>query len=554
MENMGKLSQKLKTEIEFFVKKIEYIIPVLLTAILSFGFVVTHYSINWDTLAGDRYFEGTELLAQNRYGAVLLNKIFGVWEFNPFFVDCLAVIFLIASAICFCMLFKRISNGKINMVSYTIFSCIFISYPLINEIFTASPASLSICLLFFIISISMHLLYDGVKQNKIKNFVYVSIIMTIFLSVYESSAVVYLCCAFVMEILDFLYNNKEKKIQDVVIEMAEIIIPLAISVIFTGIIANTIRAIFGIEASQGVAVKQILYKELGLIKGLENLITSTFYQYVLNALFYLPITVLQISIILMIILGIVYGKKSKSVTIFLLFIGCIISIFALPIIQGGASYYRTCQSFQIFSAVAFMLFIQYILENHKGKILKNICVFLAFLIVLYQAKDLNKIFFINNLRYEQERTTLISVAERLENEYSIKTKPVIFIRNGYKPYDYVLNEVSTKTNDWRARLANAITSKLNPENKEYSEKNKYIDKPIESTILPYLNWGVAAFSEVNTEIFKWLRFLGYDDIKSGTGKMYLDAIEKQQNGVFDDAKGEIIEQDEYIVVLVDRRV
>ena len=80
MESMGEQMKSLKEEIEFFTKKIEYIIPLIITAILSFGFVITHYSVNIDTLSSERYFREGELLTQHRFGGVLLDKIFGVME------------------------------------------------------------------------------------------------------------------------------------------------------------------------------------------------------------------------------------------------------------------------------------------------------------------------------------------------------------------------------------------------------------------------------------------------------------------------------------------
>ena len=176
MENMGGLMKNLKEEIEFFVRKIEYIIPLIITAILSFGFVITHYSVNIDTLSSERYYREGELLTQSRYGGVLLDKIFGVMEYNPFFVDCLAVIFLVMASIAFCILFKKISKNKINTVAYTIFSCLFVSYPLINEIFVYTPMSLGVCFSFFIVAVILNLLYSYRYSKKIRNLIYSTLI------------------------------------------------------------------------------------------------------------------------------------------------------------------------------------------------------------------------------------------------------------------------------------------------------------------------------------------------------------------------------------------
>ena len=97
-------------EFNFFLKNKIYYIPVLLVAIFSFGFVVTHSSINVDTLSANRYFEEGLLIGQGRLTATIIHKIFSVMEFNPFFVDGLAVVFLIISANHLKSILKKLST------------------------------------------------------------------------------------------------------------------------------------------------------------------------------------------------------------------------------------------------------------------------------------------------------------------------------------------------------------------------------------------------------------------------------------------------------------
>ena len=339
MENMGGLMKTLKEDIEFFVKKIEYFIPLIITAILSFGFVITHYSVNIDTLSDVRYYKEGELLTQSRYGGVLLDKIFGVMEYNPFFVDCLAVIFLVMASIAFCILFKKISKNKINIVAYTIFSCLFVSYPLINEIFVYTPMSLGVCFSFFVAAVILNLLYSYRDNKKIRNLVYSALLMCLIISIYESSAAVLLCGFFIIEILDSIYNNHNKKIRDAIMNIIIMIIPMVIALIINSIISNLIFTLAGIEPNANRAAKTIMYKALGIVDGIKNLISTMFYNYIVNGFLYLPITVMQISSIIMFVLGIVYAVKRKNITIFLLFLGSIFTLFALSIIQGNAAPY-----------------------------------------------------------------------------------------------------------------------------------------------------------------------------------------------------------------------
>ena len=550
MENMGGLMKTLKEDIEFFVKKIEFIIPLILIAILSFGFVITHYSVNIDTLSSERYYREGELLTQSRYGGVLLDKILGVMEYNPFFVDCLAVIFLVMASITFCILFKKISKNKINTVAYTIFSSLFVSYPLINEIFVYTPMSFGICFSFFIAAVILNLLYSYRDSKKIRNLVYSALLMCLIISIYESSAAVLLCGFFIVEILDSIYNNQNKKIRETIINLIVMSIPMVIALIINLIISNLIFALGNIEPNTNRAAKTIMYQALGIVDGIKNLIDTVFYNYVVNAFLYLPITVMQFSCLIMFILGIVYSVKRKNITIFLLFLGSICSLFALSIIQGNSAPYRTCQVFQIFSAFAFMILIQSLINTNKAKLVKNIFICLSFLIIFYQAKDLNKYFYLNYTRYEQEKIALVSMAEKLKEQYDIQNKPVIFVGH-YDLSNYIKERCYIKTDTLGAKIANMLVSAYDPENETYSEeKYAYIYKPIDSNINSYLNWATMAFSEVNTEILKWLDILGYDYFKQGTENMLADMLIKVNNGTVPLERNTIYEFDDYILAII----
>ena len=550
MENMGGLMKTLKEDIEFFVKKIEYFIPLIITAILSFGFVITHYSVNIDTLSDVRYYKEGELLTQSRYGGVLLDKIIGVMEYNPFFVDCLAVIFLVMASMAFCILFKKISKNKINTVAYTIFSCLFVSYPLINEIFVYTPMSLGVCFSFFIAAVILNLLYSYRDNKKIRNLVYSALLMCLIISIYESSAAVLLCGFFIIEILDSIYNNHNKKIKDAIINIIIMVIPMVIALIINSIISNLIFTLAGIESNANRAAKTIMYKALGIADGIKNLISTMFYNYVVNGFLYLPITVMQISSIIMLVLGIMYSIKRKNITIFLLFLGSICSLFALSIIQGNAAPYRTCQVFQIFSAFAFMVLVQSLINTNKSKLIKNIFICLSFLIIFYQAKDLNKYFYLNYTRYEQEKLALVSMAEKLKENYDIQNKPVIFIGN-YDLSNYIKERTYIKTDTLGAKIANMLVSVYNPEDERYSEeKNEYIYKPIDSNINSYLNWATMAFSEINTETLKWLDILGYDYFIQGTENMIAESILKIRSGEIPLIRDAIYEFDDFILAII----
>ena len=50
MESVVRLVKEITSQIFMLIKKINYILPVIITAILSFGFTITNYSVNIDSL------------------------------------------------------------------------------------------------------------------------------------------------------------------------------------------------------------------------------------------------------------------------------------------------------------------------------------------------------------------------------------------------------------------------------------------------------------------------------------------------------------------------
>ncbi len=529
----------LKKDIEYFIKNIYYIIPVILTAILSFGFVITHYSVNIDTLSYDRYCRQGEFLAQSRFGPVLLDKIFHVIEFNPFFVEFIAVTFLIVATIVFCILFKKVTNSKLKMITYTIFACLFLSYPLINEIFVYTPASIIIGLGYFGIAVSLNFMYKYLLEGKIKYAIYTTIILTLILASYESFASVYLCGFCIMLILDCIFNEKNIKFKQTAKKIIKLIIPILIAIILGKIISTILMKIYNLTPSTNAA-KQIIDLSYGLWYAIKKLIKSNIVYYLPKLLFYLPITIMGIAVIINFVMNICYSIKRKNLTLFLLFLGTIFSIIALSIIQGSATPCRACQVYALFIAFTFMLLLQSILQLNFSKIFKNIAIVLMFVLVFFQAKNLHKWFFLNYLRYQEEKIAITTIA----NDIQIKcdtSKPVVFVGNYYIP-QYIYNKVCMNKEDFRYKVAEKIISKISND-----KLMKISPKIVQTNINSYINWGMISFEGQGIELLKWLEMLGYN-FKPGDMEMNAKAKALAEQLPKFPKEGYILETEDFIIV------
>jgi len=536
---MSKLFKEYIEDMKSLMSKKGYIVPLILVAILSFGFVVTHYSINIDTLSANRYYEEGMLIGQNRVTATVLEKIFNIMEYNPFFVDFIAVVFLVLSAISFCVLFKRVKDNS-NILPFTAFSCIFVSYPLINEIFVYTPASLSIAIGYFMTAISLIIMNEFIKENKMIYMIFSTILLFLAISLYESFMTVYLAAIFMILLLENISSGEKIQINKLFFKVVYFIIPAIISLMLLIIIPQVIIKIFGVEQNH-FAQKTIYYQLLGFIETLKNLKNTLLIKYCINALFYLPITGFVVSNIILFTISIIATIKKKKPLIFLIYIFLFISTISLSIIQGFASPYRTCQSFAVFCGFAFMILCYTIINCNIKKRFKNIIFVLIFILVFYQAKNLHQIFYLNYIRYEQEKNTLIKICNEIESKYGLD-KPVVFVGQ-YQLSDYIIEKAYVDKDDVRIKIANKILKIFNIDSRI---KNNY--KYIETNISSYLTWGTSAFGEANTEIYKWIDMLGYN-LKQPDIQMLNEANEYiKGTNQYNLKETVIIEIEDYIIV------
>lgn len=525
-------------EIRYFLKHKLYYIPVLVVALFSYGFLITHYSVNIDTLSSDRYFEQGFLLGQGRLTAVIIHKIFNIMEFNPFFVDGIAVVVLILAAICMCVLFKKITKDKLSLASYTIFSCLFLSYPLINEIFVYTPASLSIGIGFLMVTISLIIMYESLNKAKIGYIILAGIILFLATSLYESFLTVYLVGIFMILILHSLSNKQQFK--KTVKMFLMLLIPALISVVLEFTLPELVINIFGIERNAN-ADKKILYRELGIIGGIKNLGITMIEKYFINGLFYLPIAVFVFSNIACIISSIFLSIKNKNYMFTLLFLGLMVGTISLSILQGKAAAYRTCQTFQVFCPFAIIILYE-IINNNKKQTLKIATTIAVSMLIFYQVKSLHTIFYLNYVRYEEEKNALIKVCNEIEMKYG-NEKPVVFY-GLYQLSDYLTDRIYVKKEDGRMELARKVLKCCSEDADTYDYDYKYIETNVNS----YLIWAQTAFKEVNTEIYKWINMLGYK-FRPGDEKMLKNAAKYIiRKNVILKQESEIIEMEDFILV------
>lgn len=128
--------KQLKTEIKAFLENKIFVILLILTAIGCYGFKMMHPTIGIDDTPYEYYFSDGLIVVVGRWVLFLLNRILDIGQFAPFLTDFAAVLLLMIAAVLWCVVFHRIFGEEIPKWGYLFFACLFISNPLISEVFT----------------------------------------------------------------------------------------------------------------------------------------------------------------------------------------------------------------------------------------------------------------------------------------------------------------------------------------------------------------------------------------------------------------------------------
>lgn len=104
------------------------------------------------------------MLSTGRFGMNLWAAVLGYGRAEPsyaFGIDLLAALLLALAAVSFCALLRKAAQDRISMFGYGLFACLFVSYPLMNEIWEYSGANVCVCGGYLLDAAALNLLWDA---------------------------------------------------------------------------------------------------------------------------------------------------------------------------------------------------------------------------------------------------------------------------------------------------------------------------------------------------------------------------------------------------------
>lgn len=516
--------KKIYNESKEFLQNKIYMIALIITAICGYGFEITHYSIGIDDTALSLYLEDGLVVEVGRWVMYLLNKVFHFSEFAPFMTEFIGVLFMMAAAVLFCVLLKRLTGKRLNTFVYIIFSCLFISNPIISFdyiYYFHNGAGIG----YIFTALSLLYFYDGIinfenssinKFNKIKPYIISMLCIWTAAGCYEAFLALYIVGAIVVMFLLGLYSenddNASLKSLTVIANMAAAAICVICAMILRSLITTIIIAIFNINVS-GVEIGLHSFSDMFLLfsskEGLQELfmlIKRFWLVYHVNAIVYLPITGYETACFVFGIYSVVAAVKKKNLWYPVLFVGMLVTPFMLTIVEAKVSFYRTCQFMPFFTATGMVLLYLAFSKWKYNKIWRGAVSLAAVVLIYNQAAELNSNFYTDYREYQLAKETLTGVAYDVEKMYGSDI-PVVFVGQYDIPYEFI-KDFYVPYDSWQYRLISKITDVVDEHLKEkYWQPEGYCF--IGEANLPMIRWAFDAFDGTNREMIRFLSMHGY---------------------------------------------
>ncbi len=541
-------------DIKWFLKQKYYMGVLLLTGICAYGFEITHPSIGIDDTAISLYFSEGLAVVMGRWTIFLINKIFRLSEFVPFLPELAGVFCLIIAAILFSVLLKRLLGERIEITGYTIFACVFISNPIISEVYIyylhngvdLGYIGAALALLAFMKGM------DCSGKNALRYWGSSILFVLLAVGCCESFLLLYILGILVILFLRGMTGMRDFKTPCIIKYLFIGALLCTICVCLRELAISLITKFFGLEDMVGLMAKRSISEMLVLFRsqeGLQNLIMLLkrfWLVYHVNAVCYPPIAIYETAIIILAILSIYLAFQRKTFWYPVLYIGMYITPMLLTIVEARTTSYRSCQFLPFFAALGiFLCYYQISKWGKQKRIGKYLGIAFAFILVWNQMFYMNKSFYTDWKKYEHTRDVLLAAAHEVEKEYGSNI-PVVFTGHYNVPH-VLLTDYYVGYGSWQYRLISAVTDWIDPHLKEkYHSSYGYCF--IGEANYPFIQWAFDAFDDTNREMLAFLRMHGHDFVLVTDPSILAEARALGDTMPGFPLEGSIVEQQGYVLV------
>lgn len=397
-----------------FIKKSKYSIIIITLAVLfAFGQRLISGSFSIDT---ELYISniGSNVnwdwwIDLNRWGLVLVNQVLQMDALPIFASNYVTVVLMIVYAITFNYLFYTYISDKYKMafVKYQfIFPMIFLTNPIFAEQYNFIHQNIGVAIGILMIPITLLLIDKAISNQNITYKVIFFIMSIAFIAfcfgIYQSIPLLYIATVAVCYLLKVLKegdNNWKFLLQQIGLFALGAILYFVISKL-TGESSGYLQSAWLKDS-----VSQCLINIWNCIKSVLRC-EGIFYHYGY---------VLSIAIMLALIAYLVIKKKCK-IGVILALIGILMAPFYIMIITGVDQLKRTQFNYSFVIGIVIMLFVVFLANKSKLKIVKYIMLILAFVIVYRQCYTSANLFYSVDVAYENDKSIAYRIVDRIEEQ------------------------------------------------------------------------------------------------------------------------------------------
>lgn len=449
--------KKLYQEVSDIFKQKIYMISVILTAVLSYGFAICHPIIGIDDSAIGRYYTEGVGAVLGRWGLYLINKICPMVDYTPFITDFIGVVLLMIGSAIWCVVFGRAIGKKLSTLATTVFSCVMISSPIMSEVFIYylhNGVGLAYCISAMLMLVFMGA-FDGTNlKQKAWKLLGALGLLCLCNSLVETFTIVFLMAIVMVWVLKTISGTKKYDFKELVLQVGSAGVMLVVSVLVRSFAMKFFTWAFSLQDAVDVVQSRSVLMALDWFKTSDGFaefvmtIKKYIAMYYVNAIAYVPIRIYVLAVLLFFGYAIYRLITKKQVLPLIGAIAMQIIPLVLVFIEGHATFYRTSQFLPLYVAfVAFVMTVAIEGASSKvnwGKKLIAVWCILIGILVYNQAFEMTQWFYVDYMKYEDAKSTMSLISNDLERDFDT-TKPVVFVGNYtiptkivekmYVPYD-----------------------------------------------------------------------------------------------------------------------
>lgn len=547
----------------FFAKNKIYVWMLSLTAVFSYGFLMTHQTVGIDDTPYAYYFEEGLAAIVGRWVFFLVNKMFRVSDFSPFITDLAGVLILMAAVTVWCALLYSILRDRVPVWGYLFFSCIFFSCPLLSEVYTYylhNGVSLGYLCTGISLCFYRELLESG-RRRMLFTGLGTSVFLWVALGCYESFMVVWLLGIFLV-LLTERYGGIRR---NMFLALCKGVVAAVAAILLRSLMIAAVTGIFGLGGLRDEAVQRSVTEmaswmlQPGASAEFAMALKRIFVMYGVFAYAYYPIFVFVLAAAVMLLLGACHAVRHKDVWCFLLTLGCFFVSFLLVVIEGSATLYRSAQFLPVvcgygaLAAVFSLCRLQKWLRSQmkdaawsaglcrlsSGALIFGLCA-----ILWNQCFDMNRWFYVDYLKYEDAKALVGEIAGELEKSFDT-SKPVVFTGT-YQPPRGIIGDAFVGYGSETFFKMNAITRLVDGHllEKFYREYGVWV---AQTPALSVVDWGINAF-ENDGELVRFFAMHGYSIQANMDARRFEEAQLYSVGLPGFPREGSIVDMGEYIIV------